>query len=60
MCAGAQRFTELVLDGAMDGAVIFRVVRQNGKPKTIQFGIIKDPVLNEVADAAAHDSLTVL
>ena len=60
MCAGAQRFTELVLDGAMDGAVIFRVVRQNGKPKTIQFGIMKDPVLNKVAAVATHDSLTIL
>ena len=43
---GAGRFLELIAEGALDGTVIYRVVR-NGKggPEAVQFGFIKDPAL---------------
>merc|ERR1719242_2651446 len=39
---GAERFLDLIRDGAFDGTVIYRVVRRGDEPEAVQFGFIKD------------------
>jgi cyclophilin family peptidyl-prolyl cis-trans isomerase len=51
---GSTRFIDLIRDGAFDGTVIYRVVKQGNETEAVQFGVIQDEALRQKWESAPN------